>query len=117
MFSIWEYCQTPNLDANGFHYGTKLTRRRIAADIRNMRSRVDELLPIAEENEGFVTAVQARSLWHQGFRPGASHSAGNLGSREFEIRTPEMQSGADCFQEHKANKLTGSFTGSRPFLQ
>jgi hypothetical protein len=41
-----------------FHYGTILTRRRIAADIRDMRSRIDELLPIAEENEGFVTAVQ-----------------------------------------------------------
>lgn len=49
-----------------FHNGTKLTRRRIAADIRNMRSRVDELLPIAEENEGFVTAVQARSLGIKG---------------------------------------------------
>jgi hypothetical protein len=31
-----------------------------------MRSRVDELLPIAEENEGFVTAVQARSLGIKG---------------------------------------------------
>ena len=27
-----------------------------------MRSRIDELLPFAEENEGFVTAAQARSL-------------------------------------------------------
>src|ERR1700683_4928378 len=27
-----------------------------------MRSRIDELLPIAEENEGFVTAAEARSL-------------------------------------------------------
>src|SRR6202035_2805565 len=101
-----------------FHYGTILTRRRIAADIGNMRSRVDELLPIAEENEGFVTAVQARSLWHQGFRPGASHSAGNRGSREFEIRTPEMQSGADCFPTRtQGAHTTRSFTGSRPFLQ
>jgi predicted transcriptional regulator of viral defense system len=39
-----------------------LTTRHIAADIRDMRSRIDELLPIAEENEGFVTAAQARSL-------------------------------------------------------
>jgi predicted transcriptional regulator of viral defense system len=33
-----------------------------AADMRDMRSRIDELFPIAEENEGFVTAAQARSL-------------------------------------------------------
>jgi hypothetical protein len=43
----------------------------------------------------------------------------DLGSREFDIRTPEMQSGADCFPRRirGETKLTGSFTGSRPFLQ
>src|SRR3984957_14778548 len=45
-----------------FHYGTILTKVGTAADTRDMRSRIDELLPFAEENEGFVTAAQARSL-------------------------------------------------------
>ena len=39
-----------------------MTEVGIAADTKNMRSRIDELLPFAEENEGFVTAAQARSL-------------------------------------------------------
>ena len=39
-----------------------MTKAGIAADTRDMRSRMDELLPFAEENEGFVTAAQARSL-------------------------------------------------------
>jgi predicted transcriptional regulator of viral defense system len=39
-----------------------LTKLTIAADTRDMRSRIDELMPFAEENEGFVTAAQARSL-------------------------------------------------------
>jgi predicted transcriptional regulator of viral defense system len=39
-----------------------LTTFGTAADTRDMRSRIDELLPFAEENEGFLTAAQARSL-------------------------------------------------------
>ena len=39
-----------------------MTKSATAADTRDMRSRIDELLPFAEENEGFVTAAQARSL-------------------------------------------------------
>ena len=40
----------------------------------------------------------------------------DLGSRELDIRTPEMQSGADCFAKVNKQriKLTGSFTGSWP---
>jgi predicted transcriptional regulator of viral defense system len=39
-----------------------LTQSGTAADTSDMRSRIDELLPFAEENEGLVTAAQARSL-------------------------------------------------------
>ena len=39
-----------------------MTKLTIAADTRDMRSRIDELMPFAEENEGFVTAAQSRSL-------------------------------------------------------
>jgi hypothetical protein len=82
-----------------------LVRRRIAADIRNMRSRVDELLPLAEKNEGFVTAVQARSLGVKGSRPGASHSAGNLGLVNSRFARLKCNRARIAFQqEHKANK-------------
>jgi predicted transcriptional regulator of viral defense system len=41
-----------------------------------MRSRIDELLPFAEENEGFVTAAQARSLGIKDSVLVASHPTG-----------------------------------------
>jgi hypothetical protein len=70
-----------------------------------MRSRVDELLPLAEKNEGFVTAVQARSLGVKGSRPGASHSAGNLGLVNSRFARLKCNRARTAFQEeHKANK-------------
>ena len=45
------------------HYnGTILTPRPGEAHTATMRSRLDELLPLAEQNDGLVTATQARAL-------------------------------------------------------
>lgn len=45
-----------------FHYGTILTLATIAAILSNMpRTRIDELIAIAEENDGLLTSKQARN--------------------------------------------------------
>jgi hypothetical protein len=62
-----------------------------------MRSRIDELLPIAEENEGFVTAVQARSLGIKGSVLARLTQRGTWDLVNSRFARLKMQSGADCF--------------------